>query len=167
MLKLSQRHELKQDMKDKAKSDLKHIIPALKKEPIVKEMFKKYKRDINDIDNISIQFAPLDVSAKTINGDIFLNEEMLKDNWKDYFQYLPHELIHHLQHTSGKCAEDQKDEPYLDQPAEIEAFKAQLQYKEKTEDAATVNRYLRDLFDKHEIPKDERKEKKEELLGEK
>lgn len=164
MIKLSKRDNRKLD--EKAKSDLEHIRKALKKEPIALKEFEKYKRDINEVNNVSIQFDPdLDVSAKTVNGDIFLNAKMLEDNWQDYFHYILHEITHYLQHTSGDCnGHGKSNEEYLDNPAEIEAFKNQLHYREKTEDKKTVNKYLKDLFDKHNVPKKEREEKKEELL---
>ena len=152
---------------EKAKSDIEHIKAALKEEPIVQKMFKKHKRNVDEIDNVSIKFDPnLDVSAKTINGDIFLNAEMLKDNWKDYFHYAIHEMQHYLVHTSGKC-QDHNNYEYLDDPAEIEAFQNQLAYKEKTEPKAQVNEYLDELFDKHDLSKSDRRKKKKELLGEK
>lgn len=164
MLKISQRDH--RDLQGKAKSDLKHIREALKKEPVVKAMFKKYKRDINQIDNVCIRFDPnLDVSAKTVNGKIFLNAKMLEENWKNYMHYAVHEIQHFLQHTSDNCDEYQDpNAEYLDNPSEIEAFQAQLKFREKTEPKSVVNDYLKDLFDKHDLPKKERPAKKKELL---
>lgn len=165
MIKLSQRDN--RESEQKANSDIEHIKAALKKEPIVKKQFEKYKRDINEIDNVSIQFDEgLDVSAKTVNGKIYLNAEMLKDKWEDYFHYAVHEITHYLQHTSGKCDGHNEDQNYLDNKSEVEAFKNQLKYREKTEDKSTVNKYVKDLLDKHDIPKDERSAKKKQLLGE-
>lgn len=164
MMKISKRDY--RALEDKARKDLKHIRAALKKEPIVIKEFKKYNRDINDIDDVSIKFDPnLDVSAKTINGDIFLNAKMLEDNWKDYFHYAVHEITHYLQHTSGQCNEPNNEkENYLDNENEVEAFQNQLKYREKTEPHSEIEKYLKDLFDKHQIPKKERPEKKKELL---
>lgn len=164
MLKLSKRDN--RDKEQKAEVDIEHIKAALKKEPIVKRQFEKYKRDINEIDNVSIQFDDdLDVSAKTINGKIYLNSAMLEDKWQDYFHYAVHEITHYLQHTSGKCnGHGEENESYLDNKSEIEAFQNQLKYREKTEDKSTVNKYVKDLLDKHDVPKDERTEKKKQLL---
>lgn len=165
MIKLSQRDT--RNLDEKAKSDIEHIKAALKKEPIVQKEFKKYKRDISEIDDVSISFDDkLDVSAKTVNGDIFLNAKMLEDKWQDYFHYAIHEITHYLQHTSGKCNGHGEDKSYLDNDSEIEAFQNQLKYREKTEDNKTVNKYVKDLLDKHHVPKEERKEKKKELLDE-
>lgn len=167
MFKLSKRDL--GDLDAKAKSDIEKIKAALKKEPIVQKEFKKYNRSLDEIDNVSIKFDPdLDVSAKTINGNIFLNAQMLEEDWKNYFHYAVHEITHYLQHTSGKCnghgADAEKN--YLDNPSEIEAFQNQLKYREKTENKSEVNQYLKDLFDKHDVPKKERPEKKKELLDE-
>lgn len=164
MIKLSKRDNRK--LQEKAKNDLKNIRKALKKEPVVIDMFKKSKRDINEIDDVKITFDNnLDVSAKTVNGDIFLNAEMLKDDWKDYFHYAIHELSHFIDHTSGKCAPKNKDEDYLDNPSEISAFKNQLKYRKKTEPKDDVNEYVEELFDKHDLPEKERSKKKKQLLG--
>lgn len=165
MFKLSKRDNGNVDLEQKAIDDIKHIKAALKREPIVQKEFKKYRRNIDDIDDVSIQFDKnLDVSAKTINGNIFLNAEMLQEKWQDYFHYAVHEITHYLQHTSGKCDHNAKSENYLDNPAEIEAFKQQLKYREKTEPKHEVEQYIEDLFDRHDIPEKERGKKKRELL---
>lgn len=164
MIKLSKRD--RRELENKAKSDLEHIRAAIKKEPIVQKEFNKYNRNINEVDNVSIKFDEnLDVSAKTINGDIFLNAKMLEDDWRDYLHYIIHEITHYLQHTSGDCNNDPNVD-YLDNESEVEAFQNQLKYKEKTESPKEVNKYIKDLFDKHDIPNDERKQKKKELLDE-
>ena len=166
MIKLSKRDN--RAMEDKAEKDIEHIKAALKKEPIVQKEFKKYERDIEDVDNVSIEFDPnLDVSAKTVDGKIYLNAKMLEEDWQDYFHYAVHEITHYLQHTSGKCnGHGEEQESYLDNDSEIEAFQNQLKYREKTEPESHVNKYVKDLFDKHNIPKKERPEKKKELLDE-
>src|ERR1041385_2050476 len=165
MIKISQRDN--RSSEEKAKGDIEHIKAALKKEPIVQKEFKKYKRDINEIDNVVIKFDPdLDVSAKTVDGEISLKADMLEENWQDYFHYAVHEITHYLQHTSGTCDAHEQQKDYLDNENEIEAFKNQLKYREKTEDKSDVNQYVKDLFDKHDIPKDERAKKRRQLLDE-
>lgn len=147
-------------------SDINKIKEELKKEPIVKRMFKQYGRDLNEIDKVSIKFAPLDVSAKTVNGHIYLNEKMKDDDYKSYRHYIVHELTHYLQHTSDKCLDEEPitDDNYLDNPSEQEAFQNQLEYKEKTEPKQEVEDYLKQLFDRYDLDRDERKEKLKELL---
>ncbi len=164
MIKLSKRDN--RDLEQKAKGDISHIRMALKKEPIVIKMFKDAGRDINEVDNMSIQFDQnLDVSAKTVNGKIYLNAEMLKEKWQEYFHYLIHETKHYITHTSGKCDGDDKNVPYLDNPEEIAAFKDQLKYREKTEPKKDVVQYVEDLMDKHNTPANERPAKKKQLMG--
>jgi len=51
----------------------------LKNQPVYLDLCKKYKEDIEIIDDVKISFLPLDVSAKTINGQIIINEELLKN----------------------------------------------------------------------------------------
>lgn len=163
MIKISKHDD--RELENKAKSDIEHIKAALKTEPLVIKIFKKYNRSINDIDKVVIKFdKELDVSAKTVNGNIFLNAKMLEENWKNYFHYALHEITHYLQHTSGKCNQGNDKKEYLDNPSEIEAFREQLKYREKTEPKKEVNKYVSDLMDKHDVPKDERSEKKKELL---
>lgn len=164
MIKISKRDN--RGLEEKARRDIAHIRAALKKEPIVKKEFAKYDRDINEIDDVSISFDPhLDVSAKTVNGEIFLNAKMLEEDWEDYFHYAVHEITHYLQHTSGKCNGDgNEEENYLDNESEVEAFQNQLKYRKKTEPKAEVEQYVKDLFDKHDIPKKRRPEKRKELL---
>lgn len=163
MFKLSSRDF--KNIYEKAKSDIEQLRAALKKEPIVIKMFKTYGRNIDEIDNISIRFdKKLNVSAKTVNGDISLNAKMLDDNWKDYMHYLVHEFEHYCQHKSNECVESNEETDYLDNPAEIEAFQKQLSYRAKTEPKSEVNEYVEDLLDKHQVPKKERADKKKELL---
>lgn len=166
MIKISKRDN--RNMEQKAQNDIEHIKAALKKEPIVQKEFKKYKRNISDINNVSISFDPdLDVSAKTVNGKISLNAKMLEEDWQDYFHYAVHEITHYLQHTSGSCnGHAEQNKSYLDNESEIEAFQNQLKYREKTENKSEVNEYVEDLFNKHDVPKKERPEKRKELLDE-
>ncbi len=164
MIKLSKRDNRK--LEEKAKNDIMNIRAKAKKEPLVLKKLKEYGLDKDLIDDVSVQFDKnLDVSAKTINGKIYLNADMLKENWQDYYHYFCHEIIHSAQHLSGKCSGDNKEDSYLDNPAEIEAFQTQIKVREKTEPKEDVVEYVEDLMDRHNIPKNERAEKKKELLS--
>jgi hypothetical protein len=163
MLKISMRDD--RELEEKAKSDIKHIREAAKKEPLLLKKLKEYGFGKDLIDSVSVQFVDLDVSAKTINGKIYLNAEMLKKPWQDYYSYFAHEICHSAQHRSGDCAGDSKDVPYLDNPAEVEAFQTQIKVREKYEPKEDVIEYVEDLMDKHDTPKDERADKKKELMG--
>lgn len=160
--------KIEKRLEGKAISDIEHIRKALKTEPIVKKEFEEYGRDINEIDNVKIRFdVGLDVSAKTINGEIFLNADMLDQDWHEYFNYAVHEITHYLQHTTDSCNEEEdKNTPYLDNKSEIEAFQNQLKYKEKTESKKAIEKYLKQLLDKHDLKGKEREDKKKELLDE-
>ena len=153
-------------LKEKGKEDIKKIRTELKKDPIVLKMFKKYKVDISKIDNVPISFdSDIDVSAKTVDGEIFLNSDMLYDDYKEYIHYVVHELTHVLQHITGKCNNGlNSDIEYLDIPSEIEAFKEQLKFKEKTDSKKEIGKYLKKLFDRHDLNRKERKKKIKELL---
>lgn len=162
MFKISKRDN--RSLEIKAINDLKYIRIAAKKEPLIIDMFKKNGRALSEIDDVSIQFVrDLEVSAKTINGKIYLNANMLDDDWKDYFHYIIHELSHYCDHKNKKCNDDNVS--YLDNPAEISAFKKQLKYREKHESPKVIDKYLEELFDKHDLPEKERPAKKKELLG--
>lgn len=148
---------------NKAIKDIRTIRQSLKKDSVVLELLKKYNKDESFIDNIVIKFARnLGTSAKTINGVIYLNLEMLKDPVEDYIHYVVHELTHVLQHSTGACGFD-SDKDYLDQPTEMEAFKNQTKYKKQTQGPEEAKRYLQQVFDRHKLDNKERREKLEEL----
>jgi predicted RND superfamily exporter protein len=159
LIKLSKRHKpevkLIQVMKERAKKD-----------PIVIKMFKEYGEPIEDIDKVEVSFVPLDVSAKTKNKKIYINESMLNDDSdvKDPTHYLVHELTHYLQQTTGKTHGHKEVSDYLDKPTEEEAFKAQIDFKKRNESPEEAEKYTEDLLDHHDLSGRERQKKKEKLL---
>lgn len=130
------------------------------------EMCEKYNKDTSFVDGVEITFKPLDVSAKTINGKIILNEKLLDSPWKDKMRYGIHELTHVLQQESGKVNGKTDKEDYLDDPNEQEAFEAQISYMKDHESPEEVQQYIEDLLDHHNIEGEEREEKKEILMEE-
>jgi hypothetical protein len=145
---------------EKLKADLKDEKEYLEK-------CKKYNEDPKTfIDSFEITFEPLDVSAKTINGHIKLNEKLLDSPWKDKMRYVVHEVIHVMQQEAGKVDGKTDKEDYLDDPNEQEAFKAQISYMEKKEPPEKIQEYIEELLDHHNIEGKEREEKKEELMNE-
>ena len=58
------------------------------------------------------------------------------------------------------------DVDYLDLPSEEEAFKIQLEYKEREEGEESAEDYVEGLLDHHKIKGKEREEKKQELMEE-
>lgn len=135
----------------------------VKKDPVVIKKFKEYGIPLNDIDKIHVEFCPLDVSAKTKNRKIYINERMLADDGQDPTHYLVHELMHYLQQTTGKNRGGEAND-YLDKPTEQEAFEAQIDFKKREESPEEAEEYTEGLLDHHELDGEERKEKKEELM---
>ena len=123
----------------------------------------KYDEEPDFIDNIPIRFEPLDVSAKTVNGEIILNAKLLEGDFRDNMRYLIHEFVHCLQQEHGKVDEVTKDEDYLDDPNEVEAFKAQIDFMETAYDPEEIQTYLDGLMNHHDIKGKERIQKIKEL----
>jgi hypothetical protein len=136
---------------------------AIKKEPIFVEKCKEHNYPSNILDNVKITFEPLEVSAKTINGRIILNESLFdKGSWNDQMRYFCHEGVHILQQFSGLVDGPVDRDNYLDDPNEQEAFRVQLEYMDE-HTPEEVQTYLENLLDHHDIRGKERKEKIEEL----
>lgn len=172
MRKLSKRHLTLRRLSKRAKADFDKLVREMKEQakedPVIIDKFKEYGVPLDEIDSVSVKFCPLDVSAKTKNEEIFLNEKMLADDSTvdDPTHYLIHELIHYLQQSTGKhnCKNDNAD--YLDLDTEEEAFKAQIDYKKREESEEEADEYVEGLLDHHEFEGKRRKDKKEELMGE-
>lgn len=152
------------------KSKLLKLINALKnkikKHEVIKNAFKEFEVDIEELDNVPVCFADLPVSARTDHGVIFLNYTLLQDGsimGDDH--YLVHELIHYLQQCTGnKPTTSGSSEGYLDNEFEQEGFKNQIEYIADTRDQDTAESYVEQLLNHHKIKGKERKEKKEELM---
>lgn len=134
-----------------------------KKDPGLNEKFKKYDVDIAEVDDVFVAFEPLDVSAKTKNMKIYINEKFLNEG-HDPTHYLIHELVHYLQQKTGKTRGHQMVSEYLDKPTEEEAFQTQIDFKEKVESPEEAEKYVEKLLDHHDYKGKEREEKKKELL---
>jgi len=174
MRKLSQRQPKLRRLSNRSEPDVEQFIcdmkEQVKKDPAVMEKFKEYGVELDEIDNVSVSFCDLDVSAKTKDEEIFLNIKMLDEdsNVDDPTHYLVHELIHFLQQSTGnhKCQHDQEKEEYLDLETEEEAFKTQVDYKKREESEEEAEDYVENLLDHHDMKGKKREEKKDELLDE-
>lgn len=169
------------DMPDKKKFSLEEvksiprkqqlkIINILKKKiknhEIINNMFNDYDVDLDEIDLIPMGFADLDVSARTDHGIILLNYNMLQDgSFLNDDHYLIHEITHFLQQCSGDGPTKGGDEDYLDNKYEQEAFQNQTEYMADTQGEDVAESYVDQVMYRHEVPKDEREEKKDQLLG--
>ena len=112
----------------------------VKNDPIIIKKFKEYDVPLDEIDNVSISFCDLDVSAKTKDQKIYLNIAMFDDDndIKDPTHYLVHELIHFLQQRTNNTGEDDSND-YLDKETEEEAFKSQVDFKKRKGEDQTAD----------------------------
>jgi hypothetical protein len=128
------------------------------------EKCKKYNKDVNLVDSVKISFDPnLDVSAKTVNGEIFLNDKLFDRDWDTQMRYVVHEMVHVMQQESGKVKEKVDKDDYLDDENEQEAFTSQISYMCDHDTPEEVQQYIEDLLTHHDIKGKERKEKAKEL----
>jgi hypothetical protein len=133
------------------KRDLKQQEPYLEK-------CKEYDKDPNFVDTVQVCFQPLDVSAKTINGVVILNENLIEsNNWEDIMRYVVHEMTHVMQQEAGKVQGKVDKDKYLDDENEQEAFQAQLEYMSDHEPPKKIQLYLEQLLDHHDIKGPKRK----------
>ena len=140
---------------------LKRMREVLKKDEVVKKMFKEFEVDIEEIDYIPMKFGKLDVSAKTDHGILIFNWKLLCDaDFLEDYSYGVHEITHWLQQTTGtKPTQSADDGSYLDNPYEREGFANQIEYIAKNQGEDEAEAYVDDLLDHHEI--DNKKKRKE------
>ena len=116
----------KANQKIKQQQFIKKLKEMVKKEKAMIEKAKEYDKGIDFIDDVDISYDDLDVSAKTVNGEIFLNNKLFESgDMCDNVRYVVHELTHCLQQESGSVDGVTSKENYLKDPNEIEAFKTQ------------------------------------------
>lgn len=133
---------------------------------VYRELCQEYDREPNILDGIPVIFTDdIDVTAKTINAKVFLNSALMDEGIHIIARYLLHELTHCFQHMEkeGKKRKE-KDKIYLNRPEELEAFQYQIKFDAKKRPDSQVNDYVNNLISYHKIPKEKRKEKKEELM---
>lgn len=150
---------------DKYDDRIKHLKEMIKKEDVYLEKCKEYGKDADFIDGVSVSFSDdLDVSAKTINGEILLNGKLFNEEIIKQIRYLQHEFTHVLQQDAGKVKGKTDKADYLDDENEQEAFTAQIAYMCEHEDAEEIQEYIENLLDHHGIQGAERKEKAKKLV---
>lgn len=143
---------------------MKELKKKVKNEESFVEKCKEYDRDPDFIDDVHVSFEPLDVSAKTVNGKIFLNEKLLDGDEEEQMRYIVHEAVHVMQQESGKVNGKTDKDDYLDDKNEQEAFQAQISYMSDHEDPEEIQTYIEHLLDHHDIEGKERSEKAKKLL---
>lgn len=141
-------------------------VESLKNDPVVIDMFKDFGTNIEEIDLIPICFVDdLEVSARTEHGIVYLNSR-LKDNFKENYHYVPHELGHNRQQTTGdKPTKGSTDDNYLDNKYEQEGFQYQTEYISEHEGPEKAEQYIEKVMDHHQIPESEQEKTKEKLLS--
>jgi hypothetical protein len=152
-------------LKDKTEV-LSQVKKELSSSPIVLKMCDEYNVDIELILGIPIDFCELDVSAKTIDSKVYLNEDLLLEPFEKIMRYAIHEVTHAFQHMKREHLDHDPyaDDDYLDRGDEQEAFKNQLLYQSEVESVGEIVEYVNDLFDHHDVPGAERKDKLKEIM---
>ena len=136
-------------------------------DPIAKKILDKFNMPEEVIQGLSISFdEDLDVTAKTVNGEVTLNKTLLDKSFHTLMRYVIHELVHvcqHIRDEDKKPKKSPKGKGYLENKEEIEAFKWQTLYETETKGEDKAEEYLENLLEFHKIPKKEREDKIEEL----
>lgn len=146
---------------------VKEMKERIKEDPAIQEKFKEYGIPISQIDDVHVEFAELEVSAKTKNKKIYINKKLLdKDDIKDPTHYLAHEITHYLQQLTGNVGSHNTDDDYLDLPTEEEAFEVQVEYKKEHEGEQAAEKYVDELTSYHGLDGKEKIEKEKKFLGE-
>jgi hypothetical protein len=150
--------------KAKQRKALQKAKKEIKTEPAYLEICKEYDVDPDVIDDIRVSFEPLDVSAKTVNGVVFLNDRLFDvGDMDDIKRYLIHETVHVFQQEAGKVDGQVDKDDYLDDKNEQESFQVQLEFMDDHSTKEEIQEYLEQLLDHHEIKGKERKQKIREL----
>ena len=133
---------------------------------IYRELCQEYGHDPKILDGIPVIFTnDIDVTAKTINSKVFLNSSLMDENIVIIARYLLHELTHSFQHMEKEGRKrNRKNKVYLNRPEELEAFQYQIKFDAEKRSDKDVEEYVNNLISYHKIPKEKRKEKKEELM---
>ncbi len=141
------------------------IKAEIKKSDTVKDMCKEHGVELDYIDLVPMAFADLDVSARTDKGCIYFNYKLIDDFLQDHLHYCVHELKHNFQQCYGDGpTEGSSDDDYLDNEFEQEGFQAQTEYIDEKSGPKAADNYIEKVMDHHEVPKEDRKDRKDQLL---
>jgi len=157
----------KSQIEDKHKL-LGKIRTHLKNDDMAKDLLKKYKIKPWIFDAFPLDFKEMKVTAKTVNGTIYLNPKISEMNFDIVMRYVIHEFVHVLQHISeeknGEDDSNDKEQDYLDREDEIEAFQHQVAYDAENRGEEAAEKYVDELLEFHDIPVGEKKTKKKEIM---
>ena len=133
---------------------IKKLKDKIKDEESYREICGEKGREVDAIDDVEIDFIDLDVSARTINKKIDLNEKLLEGPFRDIMRYVIHEVSHVFQQENGEVDEGSADKSgvdYLEDDNEEEAFSFQIDYMKDHYCDDDIIKYLEQLLDHHEI----------------
>jgi hypothetical protein len=145
---------------------LSEIRSEILNDPIAKDIASDLEGDSDKfLKAVSISFDDLDVSAKTSNGNIILNQKLMRKPFPIMMRYVIHELTHAVQHilNNGSKSNSSKDN-YLEKDSEVEAFQRQVEYHADNSSVNEAEKYVDELLIYHDTPKRKEKYIKEELL---
>jgi hypothetical protein len=147
---------------------LSKVKKYLKKDPVIKEICDEYGRRPEDLDGVSITFdSKLDVTAKTVDGKMFLNTSLLDEKFEILCRYVVHELTHVFQHMEKEFRKNRakREKEYLERPEEIEAFQNQIKFDANNRSEEEAKKYVNKLLRYHEVKDEEEADsKRKELL---
>lgn len=152
-----------------SKQAIRNLIDYMKerviKDPSVQDRFKEYRVPLDRIKEVEVEFADLDVSAKTKNKKIYINKKFITGaNPQDPTSYLAHEIVHYLQQLTGDTEGHYEARDYLDKTTEVDAFETQVDFKARNEGEEEAEEYVDHLLDYHGYKGKRREDKKEELM---
>jgi len=159
----------------------KKLVPLLEKlkkrvfdSDVVKDMLDEYDIERSELELWPICVAKIPVSARTDHGIIYLNVDLfidengnIREDAVDNDHYLPHEMTHVCQQTTGdKATPGSTDETYLDNPTEQEGFQNQTKYISDTQGDDEAEEYVEQVLDHHthDNSDDKKREKRREKL---
>ena len=150
----------------KAFKKLSEIRSEILNDPIAKDIASELGDDSEDfLKCVSISFDDLDVSAKTLNGNIILNQKLMEKPSPVMMRYVIHELTHAVQHIMNNGSKSNKsNDDYLEKDSEVEAFQRQVEYHASSVSKKDAEKYIDDLLEYHDTPKKKYKPIKEDLL---
>ena len=145
---------------------LKNIRIFLLNNDIANEICNEFGYDKDIILGVPLSFSDdIDVAAKTVNGEMMINESLIDEKQEILFRYIVHELVHVFQHMQNKTEKDPyPDEEYLDRPDEIQAFQFQVEFDEEVRGEDEAIEYVEELVDYHKVPESKQDAKEDQLM---
>ena len=145
--------------------NLSKIRSEILNDPIAKDIASDLKEDSEKfLKSVSISFDELEVSAKTQNGNIILNQKLMDKPFQVMMRYVIHELTHAVQHILNDGSKGNDDDSYLEKDSEVEAFQRQIEYQADNSSIKETKKYVDKLIDYHETPKRKEESIKKDLL---